>query len=373
MTKYGIFGGVFDPFHYEHLKIIKDAYNNYGLDKIILVPSFNPPHKSHEITSFQDRINIINMFIKDIDWVILEDIESRLALPQSYTFLILEQLKKKYLGEFVYIIGGDSLINFPNWKNPDIVANLTSLLVYPRKGYPNLSQALEIARNTYDAHIEVAGLELSDISSSELRVMLETNDVKLIELLPSDVLKYIKDKKIYSVYSEILLKLKEQISIGTFNHSINTALYAVRLASKVGIQFHKAFLAGLLHDCAKGDTFEESEYKNINPSVIHQYTSANKAQKYFGIEEKDILDAIKYHTTGCKEMSLLGKIIYVADKVEYSRDYPKSSEFRKLADENIDKAFIAILKNTIDYLDKKRYPIDKLTIETLMWYNDCKI
>lgn len=373
MTKYGIFGGVFDPFHYEHLKIIEDAHNDFNLEKIIVLPSFNPPHKSHEIASFQDRINIINMFIKDINWIILEDIEKQLDLSKSYTYMILEQLKKKYFGEFVYIIGGDSLINFPKWKNPDIIATMTSILVYPRKGYPNLDKAVAEVKSKFNASIYLANTILEDVSSSEIRAMIEINDINIVKFLPNDVLDYIKKSRLYSEYSEIILKLKNEVSPKTFIHSLNTARYSVRLASKFGIQFHKSFLAGLLHDCAKGGDFGQNEYNNITFPVIHQYASAKKAQNYFGIDDIDIIDAIKYHTTGNKNMSLLAKIIYVADKVEYSRNYEEVDNLRIIADENIDKAFIAILKNTIDLLNKNRLPIDKLTIETLLWYNDGKI
>jgi nicotinate-nucleotide adenylyltransferase len=370
--KYGIFGGSFDPMHLEHIKIIQNAYKQLGLDKVIIVPSFNPPHKSKLYESFDNRLEMINLGILHYAWAIIDNVEERLGLNNSYTYLVIEELTKKYGRPYALIVGGDSLANFHEWKNPEIILKQTNLAVFSRKGYPDILETAQKIKNSYGCNIYTFDNDLEDISSSEIRAMIMTGISRKELFLHEKISKYIEDKGLYKCFDYIVKKLKDSISERLFLHSAETAVYAVRLASKNNINYEKAFLSGLLHDCAKEDNYDASLYPNILPQIVHQYESAKKAKNYFGIMDDEILNSIKYHTTGAPNMSDLSKIVFLADKLESRRQYSNVSTCRDLADRDLHQGFLTVLTNGYNYTKNRSLDMDKLTLETILWYNNCK-
>jgi len=368
--KYGIFGGSFDPIHMEHIKIIKNAYQQLDLDELIIVPSFNPPHKLRLCESFKDRVEMIKLSIKDYSWAQVDNIEECLELNNSYTYLVLEELIKKYGRPYALIIGGDSLTNFHKWKYPELITKQTDLAVFSRKGYPDIFKTSQILKKMYSCNIYTLNSELEDISSSEIRAMIMTGIKRRTLFLQEEVLIYIEKKGLYRCFDDIIKKLKGSISEKLFLHSAETAIYAARLASKNNISYESAFLSGLLHDCAKEDSYDLSLYPNIPNQVVHQYESAKKANRFFGIKDEEVLDSIKYHTTGKPNMSVLSKIVFLADKLEVNRHYKKVFEYRNLADRDLQKGFLTVLMSVYNYTKNKSLDMDKLTLETVLWYNN---
>lgn len=139
------------------------------------------------------------------------------------------------------------------------------------------------------------------------------------------------------------------------------------------MSFAESFLAGLLHDCGKEDTFDKAEFLNVPNAVVHQYKSAQKAEIYFGITNKNIIDAIRTHTTGCPNMSTLSKIVFVADKIDFSRKYLDVIKLREIVDNDFEAGFEMLLTEGYKRLRKKGNEIDKLTKETISWYNKTKL
>lgn len=157
--------------------------------------------------------------------------------------------------------------------------------------------------------------------------------------------------------------LEEVLSEKRYNHSLGVADEAVRLAEHYGADRDKAYVAGLVHDCAK--EIENAKAKamltekyglTIDPiamcthKLLHGPLGACIAQKEFEIYDAEILDAIKYHTTAKANMSLLTKIIYIADYIEPNRDFDGVEELRTIAYEDIDKAILVGIDFTLDEL-----------------------
>lgn len=182
---------------------------------------------------------------------------------------------------------------------------------------------------------------------------------------------------------EIKKTLKETLSKSRYKHSIGVAYTAQCLAMRYEYDLEKAYLAGLIHDCAKAtpdkDKINECKENNIEigrqeellPHLLHSKLGAFKAKKEYGIEDADILNAVRYHTTGRANMSLLEKIIFVADYIEPGRDKAKNLTFlRKLAFVNLDETIYHICKDTICYLNAIDSVIDVKTLETFEYYKN---
>ena len=185
-------------------------------------------------------------------------------------------------------------------------------------------------------------------------------------------------------FETISEKLHIYLSEHRFYHSLGVAFTAQALAMKYGFNVRKAGIAGILHDCAKAYDSDEllgmcekyrievSEIERDFPSLLHAKVGAFLAKTEYGIEDEDILNAIMYHTTGKPGMSKLEKIIYVADYIEPSRYKMKRLNLvRKTAFEDLDKALLMILADTVEYLNEsKGEGIDPLTIETYEYYKE---
>lgn len=177
--------------------------------------------------------------------------------------------------------------------------------------------------------------------------------------------------------------LKKHLTKERYHHTVGVAYTAMSMAMKYNPQpdnnefMIKAEIAGLLHDCAKcmdndkkiricnKNQISYSKIEAENPYLLHGKVGAYIARKEFDILDEDILNAIMWHTTGRPDMSLLEKIIFVADYIEPSRrPIPELNLIRQLAFTDIDQAVIKILENTLKYLNEKGNPIDDMTQKT---------
>lgn len=171
-------------------------------------------------------------------------------------------------------------------------------------------------------------------------------------------------------------KLIKKLSPSRYEHTLGVAYTAASLAMRYGEDMNKAFLAGLLHDCAKHLSGEKlinkclkynlpvSDSETNTPELLHAKVGAYYAEYKYGIDDESICHAICYHTTGCENMSLLDEIIYVADFIEPHRDKaPNLNYFRKLAFEDIHRCTYEILKATIDYVKSKSATLDTTTLK----------
>lgn len=185
-------------------------------------------------------------------------------------------------------------------------------------------------------------------------------------------------------YTEILKWLKDNLNEERYIHTLGTAECARELAKKYRLDSEKAYLAGLLHDCAKCFSNDKlldiihkhlqvEECEMLNYKTLHAPVSAYIAEKEFHVTDKEILSAIRWHTLGKLDMTDFEKIIFLADKIEpNTRDKEYSSEIRSLLDEEkgLDKALLRCYKETIKSLVKRDLKICILTIEIYNKHQD---
>lgn len=169
-------------------------------------------------------------------------------------------------------------------------------------------------------------------------------------------------------------QMKEALSEDRYEHTIGVMYTAESLAMRYGVDMTKAAVAGLLHDCAKcipnaqklkmckKNDIEISEMEAKNPSLLHAKLGAFLAEDVYGVKDPEILNAIKWHTTGKPDMTMLDIIIYMADFIEPNRDKaPNLKQIRKLCFENIEEALYAVLEGTLSYLGNRPDMIDPMT------------
>jgi predicted HD superfamily hydrolase involved in NAD metabolism len=166
----------------------------------------------------------------------------------------------------------------------------------------------------------------------------------------------------------MLQKVKDRLPENRFNHVLGVLNMATTLAQKFGVSEPKAQVAAILHDVAK---FSDREWmksiiinENMDPLLLdyhselwHAPVGAYVAESEFGIQDEDILNAIRYHTTGRVGMSDLEKVIYIADLVEPGRNFSGVEELRQLKDQGLNVMMEASIKHTIDFLKSKNQPV----------------
>lgn len=176
-------------------------------------------------------------------------------------------------------------------------------------------------------------------------------------------------------------QLESRLDPMRYEHSLSVSFTCVALAMRYGYDIHRAEVAGLLHDCAKrfSDTVLIAKCKKHGisltedelhaPAVIHAKYGAWMAEHKFGIQDEEILSAIRCHTTGKPAMGTLDKILYVADFIEPRRDKAGNlPEMRYLAFQDLDQTVYALLTSTLAYLRKKGGSVDRMTQQAFEYY-----
>lgn len=182
---------------------------------------------------------------------------------------------------------------------------------------------------------------------------------------------------------EMRKKVKKQLDAYRYRHTLGVMYTAASLAMKYEVDMQQAMTAGLLHDCAKCIADEKkiqmcrtyqialTETELVNTALIHPKLGAYLAEAEYGIKDQEILRAIESHTTGRPKMSILEKILYIADYIEPGRsEAPNLALVRRLAFEDIDRALFQILDDTLCYLKDSGRLIDPLTEETHRFYKN---
>ena len=200
--KIGILGGTFDPFHKGHFMLAKTAYEQFELDEVWIMPNGNPPHKRNiEQTDFEIRCEMIRLSIKEAPYMVLCDYEGS-EDSYHFTYQTLGEFKKMYPDdEFYFIIGADSLRDFPTWREPGIIAQLCTLLVACRdeSGIADLKLKIAEMKERFDAECLIMNSPKVDAASSEIRVMVsEGKDIA--DYVGKEVANYIKNEKLYVTF-----------------------------------------------------------------------------------------------------------------------------------------------------------------------------
>ena len=182
---------------------------------------------------------------------------------------------------------------------------------------------------------------------------------------------------------EIICRLRKELDFKRYEHTCGVAYTSAALAMRWDADVYKAYLAGLLHDCAKGMSDDDrldickkkgiyvSEVEHDNPSLLHAKVGAYLAKTVYEIDDEDILSAITYHTTGRAEMTLLEKIVFSADYLEPNRNHdPELPMIRRMAFTDLDEAILKIYENTMRHLKNSTKVLDPTTEEAYRYYQE---
>jgi len=201
MSRIGILGGTFNPIHNGHIQMAKYSHDAAKLDKVILMPTFVPPHKeSTNLVSCEHRLNMCRLACLNLPYAEVSDFEIKLE-GKSYTYRTLELLKSHNKNdEFFFIVGADMFLSMQNWKNPEIIFELATVIAIPRDE-DSVSQLL----NHYENVLKKMGAKaivLKDsvltVSSTYIRDNID-NQSALQSLIDSRVYNYIKENNLYRV------------------------------------------------------------------------------------------------------------------------------------------------------------------------------
>lgn len=180
---------------------------------------------------------------------------------------------------------------------------------------------------------------------------------------------------------EMFQTVEKELKYARFIHTMGVAFTATSLAERYGADMRKAETAGLLHDCAKYVPVERMErlcekggieitsFERGNPALLHSKAGVVLARTQYGVNDPEILDAIRCHTTGRPGMTLLDKILFIADYIEPGRDQATDlDKVRALAFEDIDRCLMKILEDSLNYLATTVRKIDPMTQKTYDYY-----
>ena len=361
--KIGIFGGTFNPPHLGHLKAMESAITALSLDILYVIPANLPPHKQMAADSpdAAARYEMTEILCGHLDRVTVTDIEIRRSGP-SYTIDTVQELKKCHPdADFYLLMGTDMLYSLEEWREAEKLCKLVTPVVFARGGEDDKKLKQHILHLNQLFSVEVLPIDhpVFSVSSSEVREMLCKREGRAF--LPDALYAHIIKRSYYNAQPAIdwlweqVIKIVPQKRIA---HIKGTEEEAMKLAKHWGADVIDAQVAAILHDITKYTSKSEhlsiateyammkgnsdtliSDLQNESEKLLHARTGAMLAKMKFGVSEA-IYGAIFYHTTARAEMTLLEKIIYLADYIEPKRDFPEVEKLRELAYSDLDAALL---------------------------------
>lgn len=372
----GLFGGSFDPTHVEHINLAKGAIQSLSLDKLIVLPAHTPPHKQGKtLTPDSVRLELCKLAFLDVDKVEVNGYEIEKG-GVSYTYETCRYFRSLYpSAQLFWIVGTDMLRNFPTWKNPKEILETTTLAVCARaenNGW--LEKEKDNFYKLFGKDFALIDYDGKDVSSTKIRVLASAGE-DVSAFVGERVAKYIKEERLYEIDgAKEALNLEKQ---SRKEHSLRVAEMSAQRAPSLGISEKKAITSALFHDCAK-NLDRNSPYldgfvleKDVPAPVEHQFAGAYLAEKKFGVKDEDILNSIRYHTSGRAGMSALERLIFLADMLEYGRDYDVVAKLRELFWDKTDDLTVCMavaLKESLRFIKEKGAPVYELTVEAEKYY-----
>ena len=361
--------------HLGHIWTARSVRKELELDKLFMVVTADPPHKHDDNRlSGSVRLRMLDNALNEEDGIFSSDVELKRG-GKSYTVDTIAHFKGQYRGaEIFFIVGGDMLENFPQWREPKRILSMAKLVAVSRPD--KLRDMKELAKSIeaeFGGTVIVSEFNGPDISSTEVRRrMFFAEPVDDLVSLETEHYMYkcalYMPEEIVSIRSRLASVIRRK----RLNHTMLTACEAVKLAHLYGADTQKARLAAILHDCIKLPNKELLEYcaqhcyditeeERRNPYLIHARLGAVIAMEEYGVKDPEVLQAIKNHTLGRVGMSLLDKIIYVADKIEPSREFDGVEEMRKAAYDDINLGMLMVMEHSARYTEASGRAVNPAT------------
>lgn len=385
----GIFGGTFNPPHNGHVTLARAAAEQLALDRLLIMPACVPPHKPlPDRVTPQQRYAMAALMAAPVGRCAqASDIELH-RTGKSYTSDTLQTLHEQYPdAELWLLMGSDMFLSLHTWHEPEVICALAHIAAFSRVE-EDIRAAMERQKQTLEQQYraEVALLnnpQLIELSSTDVRAALAAG--RGSELVPEAVWGYIQREHLYGTQADLKHLTVEELRPIAMSylkpkrmpHVLGTAEEAARLARRYGADETQARVAGLLHDCTKkldmaeqlalcgqyGIVLDPLEQKALK--LLHAKTGAAIARHVYGVDDA-VYQAILYHTTGRAGMSLLEKILYLADYIEPSREFandPDVVRLRETVYEDLDRGLLLGLTMTIDEMVGMGNPVHHDTLD----------
>ena len=393
MAKIGIYGGSFNPPHLGHILAAREFQRALDLDLVLFVPAAQPPHKdlAPDSPDAQTRLELVKLAVRELPWARVADLELRRE-GASYTVDTVRQLRADYPKDELFLcMGTDMFQSFETWYHPGKICSMARIVMAHREN-PDSELLKELTRSfkkKFDTAPILIKNEFLEMSSTQARRLLILGGAE--DLLDGAVLDYIREKGLYgtgrcrkgldfeTLKEESLLLHKDS----RVKHVIGCSETARELALIHGADPDDAERAGILHDVTKALDGEDqlrlcdkygiilSDFDRKHTKLLHAVTGAAVAERVFG-ENEAVCQAIRWHTSGKADMTVLEKIIYVADYMEPNRDFPGVEKLRKLAKTDLDAALLLGLEMAVTHVRRQGAIVGQHSLDAMAFLTQGK-
>jgi nicotinate-nucleotide adenylyltransferase len=401
-----ILGGSFNPIHLGHLFLADVVLSELHYDRIVLVPAFESPFKiGFQAASPKDRLDMALASIAADPRLTVDECEIKRE-GVSYTIDTISYIKDRYRpeGKPGLIIGDDLVSSFSRWKMADKITEGADIIV-ARRVLPQALQHPPGAGFPYP-HTGVNN-EIMNVSSHLVREKILSKG-PWRSLVPLGARLIIEERRLYGYEGppppagpggrlsppekpgaeeavregpELTAAIENAARLALkpsrFLHSRNTALLARDLALAYGLSPQTAYLAGIAHDfCRSMDSGElirlarkDGKVRNglekEKPSLLHGRAAAVLLEERFGVKNPEVIEAVACHVMGSRDMGELAKIVYIADKIEVSREWVNPELREKCGRVSLDELFASVLADTVAYFHSRRMTVSPGTLRLL--------
>lgn len=362
-----MFGGSFNPPHNGHVEVAARALAEFSLDRVLFVVAADPPHKAvSDQVDGETRLLLTRAALEGRDGLEASDMEL-LRGGKSYTVDTLKELRARFPGAKLYLITGEDMLDtLCAWRDPEGIFSLAGIIAVSRPGaLADIEKTAAALSMRFGAAISVSAFGGPDISSTAVRERVFS--AKPIDaLVPHRAEMLVYEKGLYQPREirAMMEKLRASLKLKRYLHSVGTMRAAIGLAERFGFDARKARLAGLLHDCAKLPEeellslarmygVEMDVYDKKNPALMHDRVGARHARAVYGVEDEEVLAAIASHTRCEPGMGRFARLVYLADKIEPTRNYAGVGEIRAAAETDMDRAALMCMERSLGHLLEK--------------------
>ncbi len=379
-----IFGGSFNPPHLGHLNSALYAAKQLQPDVFLVIPDHQPPHKSLEAgsPSPEERLELCRRCFASVPNVEVSDMEI-LRGGKSYTAETIDALLHRFPdAEFFLLVGTDMLLDLGRWYRAEFIMQHCAIAPFQRcpEELVYIEAKAEELRSRFGAQVVIIESEPLPAASTDIRTMLRERSGE--KLLNDDVYAYIIRKRLYGAkvsFSWLREKSYAMLKPNRIAHVRGCEQEAIALAKRWGADQDDAAEAAILHDCTKKARLDEQlalcETYGVEPDalekrsekLLHAKTGAALAREEFGVSP-EVENAICWHTTGRPGMSLLEKIIYMADYIEPNRSFEGVEPLRQLAYDDLDRAMLLGLEMSIEENQRFGNKVHQSSIDARDWF-----